>query len=372
MNLCSITETIPERRGRIDTPILETLDERRRTWLYLLRNQHYEPLIFDILNDELPKYATSCAIDPAELTILTRECALILASAPRVFFAAVEGSLVGRMISDTELQAEYASIQQRAHHQPSIYAHLLADDRGNAPTPNQCLVIRDMVQDYLSGDPSEHAHTIDNVTPPLVLLEASTKGYRKYLHTPSTDRSPKRVATLQRFCSGITLRYTQTSPHLHNTPLPYPPSEVGYALQAHRRLAQHRAHRSSNHVMNLVEDICTQLFRTNALTQHFEMHQFVIYLIFRPSQAAIAEIFCSGLLQCWVEGGGFNACPAGRSVASSRRVSAGQWRVYEEAAREVSLLDARMEGMKERAEVWREALCWEDEDGDVEKKGVKG
>ncbi|KAF9693411.1 hypothetical protein EKO04_008583 [Ascochyta lentis] len=358
--MSKITEKNQERQDNIYSPSPETLDERRRRWVHLLRNQHYEPLIFDILSDELPKYTTSRAIDPADLVTHMRECALILASAPRVFFAAVEGSLVSRMIFDTELQAEYASIQQRAHYQPSIYIHLLADDQGNAPTPNQYLIIRDMVHDYLSEGQYEHAYTIDNITPPTVPLKASVQGHRKYLHTPSTSRSPKRIAALQRLCSGITLRCTQTPPHLHNAPLRYPPSEIGYALHAHRRLAQHRAHRSSNSIMNLVEDTCTHLFHANLLTQHFTMHQFIIYLVFRPSQAAIAEIFCSGLLQCWVEGGGFNAWPAGRSVASSRRVSGEQWRGYEAVAREVGGLDERVEGMKERGEIWREALCWED------------
>jgi hypothetical protein len=123
--------------------------------------------------------------------------------------------------------------------------------------------------------------------------------------------------------------------------------------------------------MNLIEDICTYLYRTKILTQHFRMHQFIIYLVFRPSQVAIAEIFCSGLLQCWVDGvGGFNAYPAGRSVASARKVSLGEWATHETVTRQTSLLGKRMEVMKERAEIWRKALDWrvaDDDEGIVEK-----
>jgi hypothetical protein len=354
----------PEVQGGLLGPVAESHDDRRRRWTCLLRSRHYEPVIFDVLSDELPKYANSRAIDPTDIVTHMRECALILASAPHIFFAAVEGNLVSRMLSDADLQTEYAVIQQRAHHQPSIYVHLLTDEKGQAPSAVQYLTICDMLQDYISTNPSEHAHLVDNITPPLVSLQASTQGHRKYLSTPSTDRSPKRVATINRLIAGITSRCAQIPLHLHSTPLSFPPSEVGYALNAHKRLAQHRAHQSSNYVMNVVEDICTYLYRSKALSQHFKMHQFVIYLIFQPSQAAIAEIFCSGLLQCWVEGGGFNAHPAGRSVASSQRVATEAWEAFSTMAKSLGPLEGNMQVLRDRAEIWRNALGWENENED--------
>jgi hypothetical protein len=98
------------------------------------------------------------------------------------------------------------------------------------------------------------------------------------------------------------------------------------------------------------------------------MHQFIIYLIFRPTQAAIAEIFCSGLLQVWVEnGGGFNAYPAGRSVATARRVSEGEWKEHEGWVRQMSPVDVNMMVQREHAEEWRRALMW---DGEMVKEGT--
>ena len=368
------TDDVQEQQRQADESFPESLDERRRRWAHLLYGLHYESVLCDVLSEELPKYINSCVIDASDVVTHMRECALILASAPQIFFAAVEGSLVGRILRDADVQAEYAVIQQQAYHQPSIYIHLLADEEGNAPTPNQYLVICDMVRDYIGEDRSEHAGHIDRTTPSVVSTEASEPGYRKYLHTLRTNRSPRRVATFERLCAGITRRCSQIPPHSHNKPLQYPPAEVGYALHAHKRLAQHHAHHSSNYVMNLVEDICTYLFRTNELTQHFKMHQFIIYLIFRPSQAAIAEIFCSGLLQCWVDGGGgFNAYPAGRSIASSRKVSVDEWLRHETLARQMSSLSERMAVLKERSEVWRKALDWQVQDGDdqLENKDPK-
>lgn len=340
-------------------PVLETLNDRRRRWSRLLHSHHHQPVIEEVLEEELPKYEKSTIIDVKDRISHMRDCALILSSAPSVFFAAVDGNLAQQILSDIQLQQEYAAIQERAQHQPSIYIHQLADERGVAPTPNQYLLIRTMVLDYLKeGKSSQHAWHLDNITASTMSKEASAQGHRKYLQT--TNRSSRRIETLRRFCQGIQDRWIETDPSLRDIPFQFPPGECGYSKNSHTRLAQHRAHQSSNYVMNLVEDICTYLHRMGSFKQHFRMHQFIIYLIIRPSQAAIAEIFCSGLLQVWVEnGGGFNAYPAGRSVATARRMSAGEWIEHERWARQNSPVIENMRDLQKRANEWRKALEWE-------------
>jgi hypothetical protein len=122
--------------------------------------------------------------------------------------------------------------------------------------------------------------------------------------------------------------------------------------------------------MNLTEDICTHLHNTGQYSQLFRMHQFIIYLIFRPTQASIAEIFCSGLLQVWIDGGGgFNGYPAGRSNRSAREVGDEEWVDHERWVRVNSRLvenvrmqvrrseDVGLVELNERAaRVWREVL----------------
>ncbi|OAG05986.1 uncharacterized protein CC84DRAFT_1205631 [Paraphaeosphaeria sporulosa] len=158
---------------------------------------------------------------------------------------------------------------------------------------------------------TELAWQIDNVSPPSVRRSATASGYRRFFWTPS-HRSPAHITTLMRLTAGITRRY--------------PPAECGYSVNSHVRLAQHRAHKSSNYVMNLVEDICAYLYRSDTFSQLFTMQPFIVALLFRPEQAAVVEIFLSGLLQVWVdEGGGLNAYPAGRSVANPWRVGGAQW-----------------------------------------------
>lgn len=366
MSITPIIHQTATIKSAFDASPVESLTERRTRWSKLLQKQHFEPVIEEVLEEELLKYQTSSVIDTSDRVALLRECALILASAPSVFTAAVEGNLATRLLEDANLQEEYKDVQQRAYEQPSIYIHLLVDEKGIAPTPNQYMVIRDLILDYLTdGKTSEHAWAIDNITPPAVTKQASTQGQRKYLYT--TQRSPKRIAALETLCDGIHSRYLDTPQSLHNTPFRFPPGECGYSKNSHARLAQHRAHRSSNPIMNLVSDICTHLSRTNCFTQHFTMHQYIIYLIFRPTQASIAEIFCSGLLQVWVEnGGGFNAYPAGRSVATAKKVSSEEWRDHERWTRENSPVDENMKVQKERAEEWSRVIEWDGGGGEVE------
>jgi hypothetical protein len=198
-------------------------------------------------------------------------------------------------------------------------------------------------------------HVMDNITPPTVSKASSAQGHRKYLETRC--RSSKRIDTLHRFCNGVQHRWLETPTSQRDTPFAFPPGECGYSKDSHTRLAQHRAHHSSNYIMNLVEDICTYLHRTKQFNQHFCMQQFIIYLIFRPEQAAIAEILCSGLLQVWIEhGGGFNAYPAGRSVATARQVSVDEWARHKRWVRRMSPLDGNMRVQRVRAEEWRRAL----------------
>jgi hypothetical protein len=130
--------------------------------------------------------------------------------------------------------------------------------------------------------------------------------------------------------------------------------------------------------MNLTEDVCSYLYTSGQMSQHFRMHPFIIFLIFRPKQAAIAEMFCSGLLQVWVEdGGGLNGYPAGRSVASAGRISTREWAAHEKWALDNTRLADNLKVQRERLrtdvvgldaemdECWREAMESDNEnDGD--------
>ncbi|KAF2789369.1 hypothetical protein K505DRAFT_188822, partial [Melanomma pulvis-pyrius CBS 109.77] len=328
----------------------ETLAEKRARWSGLLHAHQYHTVITQVLAEELPKYTRSTVI-PTSLASIMRDCILILASAPLILTAAMDGVLAAQFRTSEVLQREYAEIQSRARIQPSIYVHLLADENGTAPSANQYLQIRDAALKYMGAADADAdlAHAIDNVSPPATPLSAARDGYRKYLWTQSY--SPRRAETLRRFCAGICARWRETSPLERDVPLAHPPGECGYALDAPVRLRQHRRRQSSNYVMNLAEDICAYLHAARVFPALFRMHQFVVYLIFRPEQVRVAEIFCSGLLQVWVgNGGGFNHYPAGLSNASAGRVGAEEWAAHERYVRGRGLLGENVREQKERVE----------------------
>jgi hypothetical protein len=76
--------------------------------------------------------------------------------------------------------------QERAHIQPSIYVHLLADANGIAPTATQDLLICERIIDYLELTRREQDRKmpwrIDKVTAPAVTRSA----YRKFLWTSAS------------------------------------------------------------------------------------------------------------------------------------------------------------------------------------------
>ncbi|XP_014554414.1 hypothetical protein COCVIDRAFT_39726 [Bipolaris victoriae FI3] len=311
--MCEETLEMSRIRNLCNDEIVEPLADQRQRRNHLLRSHHYQPLITEVLGHELPKYANSTVIDTA-----------------------------------------------------NMIQHMREYTQGTPPTPNQYLTISNMVEDYLAKNTiSQHAWHVDNMTHPPVPQDSSNNGHRKYLHTASMRScSAKRSETLHCFCAAVHQRWLDTPASLRGTPFTFPPAEVGYSRHSHCRLRQHSLRQSSNYIMNLFEDICSYLHRIGVFEQQFSMHGYIIFLLFRANQAAIAEIFCSGLLQVWVEGGGgFNACPAGRSVATAKRVDEGEWAGYERWVREDSGAVENMRVQRQRAEEWRMALEWEDEEG---------
>ena len=355
----------PQEQAKLEATV-ESLDGQRARWVSLLRLKHYEPVISEVLSQELPKYKNRTTVNATKSVQYIRECARILASEPPILMSAVEGDFVRRIRTDSDLKQEYDLICKNAEQQLSIYIHQFADRDGIPPTPNQLLTIRDYIADYISdnlseGKASEDASQIDRVLSgrPLVDKETLARVHRKYLCTEHCSRSKKRVGTLEQFCQGAQKRRHETPASLRDTPIRYPLGECGYAENSHKRLKQHRERQSSNYVTNLVEDVCTHLHNIGIFEQRFTMHQYIVYLIDRREQVEIAEIFCSALLQVWVSsGGGFNSYPAGLSVNSAKKVSSVDWASYEMNTTLHSPITENMRMQQLRADEWQQALRW--------------
>ncbi|CAN9346308.1 unnamed protein product [Alternaria alternata] len=81
----------------------KSLDGRRARWADLLSEKHYESLISEVLDAEMPRYEKSTVINATDRVTHKRECLQILASAPSVVASAVKGDLVRRMQVDPSL-----------------------------------------------------------------------------------------------------------------------------------------------------------------------------------------------------------------------------------------------------------------------------
>lgn len=95
-----------------------------------------------------------------------------------------------------------------------------------------------------------------------------------------------------------------------DSPLSRPLCEVGYATFPLSRLRDHKSHKDSNYLMNLIEAVCKWRF-----VNKYEIKGYVLFHLFEAAQSTVGEILFSRLSQCYMtRGGGFSHYPAGRSV----------------------------------------------------------
>ncbi|EON67079.1 hypothetical protein W97_06196 [Coniosporium apollinis CBS 100218] len=202
----------------------------------------------------------------------------------------------------------------REGQQPSIYVHILADDRGESPSCKALAEMIEFLRAYVKGDDDQLAYEIDRVRNSHWTRQKAKAGARNYLSTEASKKSrrsvsPCRVETLHQFCDNLESRINGIPKPQWEAPLPgHPLSEVGYALNATKRFQQHKDHTNSNWLMNLVEAVCAARFEGRLI-----MHQFVVFFIWDRPQAIIGECLFSKLCKSYVEDGGFNYTSAGSS-----------------------------------------------------------
>lgn len=99
-------------------------------------------------------------------------------------------------------------------------------------------------------------------------------------------------------------------------------------MQVLKRLACHRAHRSSNFIMNLFEAVCSYLY-----PGQLRLQQHTIFLIFQPIHNSLSEIVASRLSQGTIfNAGGFSFYPPGRSNATVDQYSLAAYQEWKEWA----------------------------------------
>ena len=172
--------------------------------------------------------------------------------------------------------------------QPVIYIQYIVDRDGYGLNAAQRRTVIDSMLKYCDGNDPDHAFRIDSAHPGTKWQRSlSNLGRRRYLaRTTHENPSHSRQHHLRAFYS---LWAQNTDAHPADARL-IPLREVGYTNGAMRRLLEHRCHRSSNFLMNLVEAICAVEYGDT-----FHLSQYVVTPLFKAQQASLAEIIITRL-----------------------------------------------------------------------------
>lgn len=267
-----------------------------------------------VLNEELATYSTLGKEEGGGFLLATAR-RILFSCPPSIIRAALSGDIAHAYCNDLQTRQDLDLLLRKQDQQPVIYVQTFCDRRGRSPLLEQWERALDDVESYGVGDDWELNLKLDqyrfasrtNTAKAKAGLRCYAEGKdAKHLNDMIKRFVSRARAELRRIGGGkVRLSY----------------NEVGYARDVRNRFKQHRSHRSSNLLMNLVEA---------ALHRHFgdqySLCQFVVYQIWSPEQAAVAEIIFSRLFSAYTEGGrGFNTYPAGRSNASAFKVNHETW-----------------------------------------------
>lgn len=239
-------------------------------------------------------------------------------------------------------------IQDQKPSPPSIYQNCICDQMGVPPTPIQWELDCDHMLEYIDGgkESNDLAMSVDQLIYPTDIWppQLARRGLRRYTEWRSYiegdgDLQPSNAhrGMVRHFVSEMMNRIADDlqSGRGHIT-LAAPVIEVGFSINTHYRLREHRKHQQSNYLMNLAESMFKHLY-----PGLFRLQQLVIYACYRPSHPWFSEIILTQLGQGYTDGaGGFSHYPAGRSNGNAyNKTSKAEWDQFEYEAGRSGLLD---------------------------------
>ena len=233
--------------------------------------------------------------------------------------------------------------------QPSIYMNGIADRMGVSPAPHHWAEVCEHMRLYLENSPEGNrlAEAVDAVIDKQDTWSAARaqRGLRRYtdFSTSSFTAFPsvnkERREMVRYFISEMKSRIDgETQLGRYYVPFDAPVIEIGYSINPHGRLKEHRMHKSSNYIMNLADAVFAYLYPSL-----FPLQQAVIYPCFRSTQSWLAEVIFTQIGRGYVSGGrGFSHYAAGYSNHSA-----------------FSLVSDK---------IWERYACEADKDGELQKR----
>ena len=243
--------------------------------------------------------------------------------------------------------------------QPSIYMNSICDSMGISPTPEQWDEICDYMHMYAErGDEqlkNKFAAEIDQLIHPTEKWppQKAERGLRRYTDWKPSSKNGNSSPCLERrqmvchFVSEMKGRIkVEKSMGRRLNPFSAPVIEVGFSINSHHRLWEHRHHQNSNYLMNLAEAVFEYVF-----PEMFRLQQRIVYGCFRPLQDWHAEIVLTQLAQGYTKGArGFSHYGAGFSNNSAwLKTPKKGWAVFQEQTLQRTFLLEELEGLAKHA-----------------------
>lgn len=229
---------------------------------------------------------------------------IIMGIHSKVLIGVMQGDIAERYHTDKETKQilDLLLEETTGSKRPGIYCNSIGrTSDGSALSRNELIIVVEKMQAYIDNDSDNPQSNIDI---------DSVKGTWKHAHQRYLVKPAWRVQ-IERFIDGIKKRLL-TSPY-PDSPMESAILEFGYGLYIPDRLKAHRSHTDSNYIMNLYESICRVMW-----PGIFRLHQFAIFLIVTPDEAATSEMV---LILCGngyhTHGTGFSHHAAGQSSSKA-------------------------------------------------------
>ncbi|TIA21495.1 hypothetical protein D6C81_03747 [Aureobasidium pullulans] len=211
---------------------------------------------------------------------------IIMGIHSKVLIGVMQGDIAERYHTDKETKQILDLLLEDAtgSKRPGIYCNSIGrTSDGSALSRNELIIVVEKMQAYVDNDSDNPQSNIDI---------DSVKGIWKHAHQRYLVKPAWRIAL-----------WNDESAIL----------EFGYGLYIPDRLKAHRSHTDSNYIMNLYESICHVMW-----PGIFRLHQFAIFLIVTPDEAATSEMvltLCGNGYHSY--GTGFSHHAAGQSSSKA-------------------------------------------------------
>ncbi|KAI9689683.1 MAG: hypothetical protein M1820_010083 [Bogoriella megaspora] len=228
---------------------------------------------------------------------------------PSLLDALIEGTIAEQKHEDEDIGKQLSEIEHETTTCPGIYYQALVDEFGHSPLPRQLLEMCHLLRKYANDQHQNVISVIDaHRTHRKGIRKPVTQDSQVYLRCAKEKRIiPSRIHQILDFCDALEKRITSMKNSQRSVPMAGPLVLVGYSTNVKRRQREHQGHRSSNHIMNLAENICQILHGRD-----FHMDSSVVFPIKNPRHVELAEIVITRITQATTDvGGGFCHYPAG-------------------------------------------------------------